>query len=99
MDDDDDDDDDMDSEAPDGEEDEPEGEEVPGSGAGAPKKRAAASLCVSVGSFADPTNAQGLSHFLEHMVFMGSKEFPTESEYDAYLSRHGGASNAWTDTE
>lgn len=68
-------------------------------GAAAPKKRAAAALCVSAGSFADPLKAQGISHFLEHMVFMGSTEFPCESEYDAYLSRHGGASNAWTDME
>lgn len=25
-------------------------------------------LCVDVGSFEDPTEVQGLSHFLEHMV-------------------------------
>ncbi|TVU47149.1 hypothetical protein EJB05_06736 [Eragrostis curvula] len=62
-------------------------------------KKAAAAMCVGMGSFADPTNAQGLAHFLEHMLFMGSSEFPDENEYDSYLSKHGGASNAFTETE
>ena len=36
--------------------------------------KAAASLCISAGSFCDPEEAQGLAHFLEHMVFMGSRK-------------------------
>ncbi|OIV95653.1 hypothetical protein TanjilG_01447 [Lupinus angustifolius] len=35
----------------------------------------------------------------EHMLFMGSEEFPDENEYDSYLSKHGGSSNAYTETE
>ncbi|KAG2540963.1 nardilysin-like isoform X1 [Panicum virgatum] len=62
-------------------------------------KKAAAAMCVGIGSFADPPKAQGLAHFLEHMLFMGSSEFPDENEYDSYLSKHGGASNAFTETE
>ncbi|XP_062211184.1 nardilysin-like [Phragmites australis] len=62
-------------------------------------KKAAAAMCVGMGSFADPPKAQGLAHFLEHMLFMGSSEFPDENEYDSYLSKHGGASNAFTETE
>uniref|UniRef100_A0A804R773 Nardilysin-like n=1 Tax=Zea mays TaxID=4577 RepID=A0A804R773_MAIZE len=62
-------------------------------------KKAAAAMCVGMGSFADPEKAQGLAHFLEHMLFMGSTEFPDENEYDSYLSKHGGASNAFTETE
>ncbi|CAL4939261.1 unnamed protein product [Urochloa decumbens] len=62
-------------------------------------KKAAAAMCVGIGSFADPPKAQGLAHFLEHMLFMGSTEFPDENEYDSYLSKHGGASNAFTETE
>ncbi|XP_062215667.1 nardilysin-like isoform X2 [Phragmites australis] len=62
-------------------------------------KKAAAAMCVGMGSFADPPKAQGLAHFLEHMLFMGSAEFPDENEYDSYLSKHGGASNAFTETE
>ncbi|KAH9716769.1 nardilysin-like [Citrus sinensis] len=33
------------------------------------------------------------------MLFMGSTEFPDENEYDSYLSKHGGSSNAYTETE
>ena len=33
----------------------------------------AATLSVGVGAFQDPEDAQGIAHFLEHMLFMGSK--------------------------
>ncbi|XP_042507434.1 nardilysin-like isoform X2 [Macadamia integrifolia] len=56
-------------------------------------KKAAAAMCVGMGSFSDPFEAQ------EHMLFMGSTEFPDENEYDSYLSKHGGSSNAYTETE
>ncbi|KAK2652999.1 hypothetical protein Ddye_012855 [Dipteronia dyeriana] len=62
-------------------------------------KKAAAAMCVGMGSFLDPVEGQGLAHFLEHMLFMGSTEFPDENEYDSYLSKHGGSSNAYTETE
>ena len=79
-----------------GSEGEREGEE---GGGGRAVKQAAAALCVGVGSFSDPEGLPGLSHFLEHMLFMGSEAFPDENAYDAYLSKHGGYSNAYTDTE
>ncbi|CDP04048.1 unnamed protein product [Coffea canephora] len=66
---------------------------------GVSQKKAAAAMCVGMGSFADPCEAQGLAHFLEHMLFMGSTDFPDENEYDSYLSKHGGSSNAYTETE
>ncbi|MCD7468465.1 hypothetical protein HAX54_006673 [Datura stramonium] len=66
---------------------------------GASQKKAAAAMCVRMGSFSDPFDAQGLAHFLEHMLFMGSTDFPDENEYDSYLSKHGGCSNAYTETE
>ncbi|KAK9065982.1 hypothetical protein SSX86_015384 [Deinandra increscens subsp. villosa] len=62
-------------------------------------KKAAAAMCVGMGSFCDPLEAQGLAHFLEHMLFMGSAEFSDENEYDSYLSKHGGSSNAYTEVE
>ncbi|XP_073396481.1 nardilysin-like isoform X2 [Physcomitrium patens] len=62
-------------------------------------KNAAAAMCVGVGSMADPPEAQGLAHYLEHMLFMGSTKFPDENEYDKFLSQHGGNSNAYTDQE
>lgn len=48
-------------------------------------RMAAASLCVKVGSFSDPPDIPGLAHFLEHMVFMGSKNFPEENAFDDFL--------------
>ena len=35
-------------------------------------------------------------HFLEHVLFMGTKDFPLENGFDKYLSEHGGFSNAHT---
>ena len=40
---------------------------------------------------------QGMSHYLEHMLFMGSERFPDENDYDSYLQHHGGAANAYTE--
>lgn len=48
-------------------------------------RMAAASLCVKVGSFSDPPDLPGLAHFLEHMVFMGSKNYPQENAFDEFL--------------
>ncbi|KAF3454806.1 hypothetical protein FNV43_RR05254 [Rhamnella rubrinervis] len=83
------------------EEGEDEGNEVreKRKGGAAQTKKAAAAMCVGIGSFSDPCEAQGLAHFLEHMLFMGSTDFPDENEYDSYLSKHGGTSNAYTETE
>ena len=60
---------------------------------------AAAAMVVGVGSMFDPPEAQGLAHFLEHMLFMGTEKYPTENAYDAFLSKHGGADNAFTELE
>lgn len=37
-----------------------------------------------------------LAHFLEHMLFLGTEEYPSENEYSVYLNNHGGYSNAYT---
>lgn len=93
---------DEDDEEDEDEEDEDEDEEVKEKGkkgSSSQTKKAAAAMCVGMGSFSDPFEAQGLAHFLEHMLFMGSTEFPDENEYDSYLSKHGGSSNAYTESE
>jgi len=56
----------------------------------------AASLEVQVGSLMDPADRQGLAHFLEHMLFLGTGKFPDIEEFPVYLERHGGHSNAFT---
>ena len=61
--------------------------------------KSAAALAVNVGHFNDPKDRQGLAHFLEHMLFLGTKNFPDGSEYQKFISQHGGNHNAWTGTE
>jgi len=61
--------------------------------------KAAAAMCVSIGSFSDPEYCCGLAHFVEHMVFMGSEKYPVENEYDSFVSAHGGYCNAFTDSQ
>ena len=52
-------------------------------------------------TFNDPCfwDSTGLAHLLEHVLFMGCKKYPSENEYDNFLSKHGGSSNASTDYE
>ena len=56
----------------------------------------AASMNVKVGSLSDPEDAQGLAHFLEHMLFLGTEKYPDVEDYKMYLSNNGGYSNAYT---
>nr|XP_037872311.1 nardilysin [Bombyx mori] len=63
------------------------------------EKLAACALCVGVGSYSDPAEIQGLAHFVEHMVFMGSEKYPKENEFDAFIKKKGGSDNASTDCE
>lgn len=58
--------------------------------------KAAVALTVQVGSAADPDELQGLAHFLEHMLFLGSEKFPAENDYKKFLIEHSGAANAST---
>ena len=60
---------------------------------------AGASVNVHAGSFHDPSGFSGLAHFHEHMLFLGTKLFPGEDEFDCYLSQHGGQCNAFTADE
>jgi insulysin len=61
--------------------------------------KCAAALAVNVGHFNDPHDRQGLAHFLEHMLFLGTNKYPDGSEYQKFISQHGGTNNAWTATE
>ena len=59
----------------------------------------AATLSVGVGAFQDPEEAQGAAHFLEHMIFMGSKKYKSPNEYMEFISQNGGSTNAFTAAE
>ncbi|KAG0214048.1 Insulinase (Peptidase M16) [Mortierella sp. GBA30] len=58
--------------------------------------KSAAALDVHVGHLSDPKNLQGLAHFLEHLLFMGTAKYPKENEYSEFLAQHSGSSNAFT---
>jgi len=62
-------------------------------------RKSAAALVVGAGSFHDPPFAQGMAHFLEHMLFMGTTKYPVENQYDAFLSKNSGSDNAYTELE
>jgi len=53
-------------------------------------------MSVEVGSLQDPDARQGLAHFLEHMLFLGTEKYPDVDEYSTYLKTYGGYSNAYT---
>ncbi|KAH7650062.1 peptidase insulinase-like peptidase [Cryptosporidium bovis] len=54
-------------------------------------------LSVFVGHQHDPENLNGLAHFLEHMLFLGSEKYPDPFEFDNYVKQNGGNMNAHTD--
>lgn len=62
-------------------------------------EKSAAALTVNVGHFDDPADREGLAHFLEHMLFLGSAKFPGAGDYQQFINHHGGSHNAWTGTE
>lgn len=61
-------------------------------------KSVAVGVYVGTGSRHETSKINGLSHFLEHMVFKGTKKFPTPKE-TSYLEGLGAIQNAWTDVD
>ncbi len=61
--------------------------------------KAAASLDVLVGSGDNPPGREGLAHFLEHMLFLGTDKYPDAAEYERFITEHGGTHNAYTSFE
>ncbi|KAK4053747.1 metalloprotease [Microbotryomycetes sp. JL201] len=61
--------------------------------------KASAAMDVKVGHLSDPEDLQGLAHFCEHLMFMGTEKagrYPRENDYTEYLTQHSGMSNAFT---
>ena len=52
-------------------------------------------LIVKAGSGDDPYGKSGLAHYLEHLMFTGTKNYP-EGVYDRSIARIGGEQNAFT---
>ena len=57
----------------------------------------AGSIHINSGHFQDPATRPGLAHFHEHMLFLGTAKYPHENDFEQYLGRNGGSSNAFTD--
>lgn len=57
---------------------------------------AAAAMDVYVGSGDDPDDREGLAHYLEHMLFLGTEKYPEAGEYQKFIRQHGGQNNAYT---
>lgn len=58
--------------------------------------QSAASVCVGAGSWSDPLEYPGMAHFCEHMLFMGTKKYPSENEFFTFVSDYAGQTNAFT---
>lgn len=56
-------------------------------------------VLVKAGAKDEESKEDGLSHFLEHMHFKGTKKRPTQSEVAEALDRVGGRFNAFTSSE
>lgn len=52
-------------------------------------------LFVRAGAADDPYGKTGLAHYLEHLMFTGTKHYP-EGEYDKIIASLGGQHNAYT---
>ncbi|KAH8696868.1 insulin-degrading enzyme [Phaeosphaeriaceae sp. PMI808] len=59
-------------------------------------EKAGAALDVNVGSFSDPDDTPGIAHAVEHLLSMGTKKYPNENDYEAFLAQQDGYSNAFT---
>lgn len=56
-------------------------------------------VTVGAGPRYETKETSGIAHFLEHMLFEGTKKLPTPKDLARYLERVGGKSSAWTDKE
>ncbi|KAI9197372.1 Metalloenzyme, LuxS/M16 peptidase-like protein [Polychytrium aggregatum] len=58
----------------------------------------AACLSVEAGSWKDGRH-EGTAHFLEHMLFLGTKSFPKEYEYERFIFDSNGTLNGYTSSD
>ena len=62
-------------------------------------KAALSTTVYPAGQLHDGPQWPGRAHLLEHLVFLGSADFPDENDLTYWLSQQGGNSNAYTDLE
>ena len=67
-------------------------------------EKSSATMYVGTGNLCDPKQSEdgsrqqidGLAHFCEHMLFLGTKKYPNENHYKKFVQNNGGSSNAAT---
>ncbi|WP_027329805.1 insulinase family protein [Marinimicrobium agarilyticum] len=59
----------------------------------------AVALAVGVGSFHNPQQFPGLAHYLEHMLFLGTEDYPEPNALQKYLEENAGFANAYTSSD
>ncbi|MDN3508052.1 MAG: insulinase family protein, partial [Simkaniaceae bacterium] len=59
--------------------------------------KSGAAVAVSAGSWSDPETYPGMAHFCEHMLFLGTKKYPSDDEaFMTYVHDNNGVVNAYT---
>jgi insulysin len=59
-------------------------------------EESAASISVEAGTWDDPDEYEGMAHFVEHLLFLGTEAYPNESDYSQFILERGGQYNAFT---
>lgn len=59
----------------------------------------ATTVYVKAGSRYESPKLNGISHFLEHMLFKGTKKYPEQAQIAMAIEGVGGQLNAWTDQD
>jgi insulysin len=62
-------------------------------------QKSACSATLHVGHFDDLDDCHGLSHLLEHLLFLGNETYPQANALNDFVTKHGGSINASTGTE
>jgi insulysin len=62
-------------------------------------KEGAFSMAVDAGSYDNPEDIDGLAHFCEHMLFLGTAKYPEPGGFDKFMAEAGGMNNAFTAAE
>ena len=57
-------------------------------------KSSSVGMLVKIGFYNDTIS--GIAHFLEHMLFNGTKKYPNESEFMSLINKNNGHTNAYT---
>lgn len=61
--------------------------------------KSGAALVMPIGQIDDPADREGMAHFLEHMLFLGTAKYPEANAYGNFMQSNGGYNNAYTSSD